>query len=366
MQRHPLPRTLIAAILAGLLLGGCQVKTGKPDAKADKADETPAVPVETAQAHTGSISASYSGTATLEARREAEVVARVGGVVKNLAVEEGDHVEAGEVLAQLDDAELRLQVEQARASLGKLKQDFQRKKQLYDRHLVSSSDFETAKYDLAAQQAALDMAELKLRWTEIRAPYSGVVTARYIKAGNMIQANQAAFHVADFKPLIANVFVPETQLAVLQAGQPATLRVDAMPGREFSAHVDRINPAVDAQTGTFKVVVQADDPKHQLRPGMFTRVRIVHDVRKDALLIPRAAIVNEDGRDYVFTVKDGTAKRADVTLGLTDDQKVEITTGLEPGATVVTVGQNSLRDGSKVSIAGAAPSGENLAAQQGE
>lgn len=364
MQRYP--RILIIAALTALALGGCQVKSGNSAAKADKADDTPAVPVEVAQAHTGSISASYSGTATLEARREAEVVARVGGVVKSLAVEEGDHVEEGQVLAKLDDAELKLQVEQARASLGKLKQDFQRKKQLYDRHLVSSADFETAKYDLAAQQAALDMAELKLRWTEIRAPYSGVVTDRYIKAGNMIQANQAAFHVADFKPLIANVFVPETQLAVLEAGQPASLRVDAMPGREFTAHVDRINPAVDAKTGTFKVVVQADDPQHKLRPGMFARVRIVHDVRQDALLVPRAAIVNEDGRDYVFTVQDGTAKRTDVTLGLTDDQKVQIQSGLKAGATVVTVGQNSLRDGSKVSIAGGTPSGEHLAAQQGE
>jgi len=361
----PQRRIPLLLLLAAVAVAGCQ---GKPGQGADDqaADKTPAIPVETAEAQLGSISAAYSGTATLEARRETDVVARVGGVVEKLLAEEGDQVKAGQVLARLDDDQLALEVQQARASLGKLKQDFQRKQQLNKRKLISNADFETAKYDLAAQQAALQMAELKLKWTEIRAPFDGVVTERMIKVGNMVQANQQTFHIADFKPLIANVFVPETELARLQAGQPATLRVDALPDTRFQGSVERINPAVDPQSGTFKVVVRAEDPQHRLRPGMFARVRIVHDVRKDTLLIPRTAIVNEDGREYVFQVSDGVAHQVDVSLGLRDDRQVEVTRGLKAGATVVTVGQNSLRDGAAVAVAGNSGDSQSLAAQQGE
>src|SRR5690606_6900324 len=151
----------------------------------------------------GPVSAYYSGTTTLEAERDAEVVAKVGGVIEQLMVEEGQRVAAGQVLAKIDDARLKLEVARAEANLAKLEQEYRRNKQLYEKQLVSADAYERLAFELDAMRADVELAKLQLAYTEIRAPFDGIVAQRHIKLGNMIELNAPVFRVTTYDPLIA-------------------------------------------------------------------------------------------------------------------------------------------------------------------
>ena len=351
---------LFAAIAASLV--GC--KNGSAD-MADKKEETPAIPVETAVAATGSVSAVYSGTASLEAEQQATVVAKVSGVVTKLLVEEGTRVRAGQVLAKLDDARMKLELDRARANLAKLEQEYSRNMQLHDKGLVSADAYERIKFDLDALKAQFELAKLDLDYTSIRAPIDGIVSERLIKVGNMVTVNQSVFVVTDFDPLLASLFVPERELDKLRAQQRAAVSADALPGQHFTATIDRISPTVDPKTGTFKVTIAVADPTRRLKPGMFGRIDITYDVRSNTLLVPRAAVLQEDAESAVFMVKDGVAIRRTVTTGYTNNGSIEVVSGLSVGDTVVTVGQTSLKDGAKVIQVGAKPGETKVAAGDG-
>ena len=346
-------RNLILSVVSAgsLLLALTACGGGGPGEQAKNAEEEAvSVPVEVAETRRGDVNAYYSGTATLEAERDAKVVAKVGGVVEQLFVEEGDRVEEGQVLAKIDDARLRLEVKRAEANLAKLEQEYRRTRELAANNLVSQETMERLSYEVDAVKADLEMARLQLAYTEIRAPFSGVVAERHIKVGNMISQNEAAFRVTDFDPLIAKLYVPERELNKLADEQLAEIRVDAMPGERFIGEVDRVSPVVDAATGTFAVTVAINDPSDALRPGMFGRVAIIYDRRQDTLLVPRSAVITQDAKNTVFVVNDGLAQRRVVEVGYTNNGSIEIVSGLEKGDRVVTVGQNSLKDGARVSI----------------
>jgi membrane fusion protein (multidrug efflux system) len=146
------------------------------------------------------------------------------------------------------------------------------------------------------------------------------------------------------------VFVPERELARLQPGQSASIAVDALAGRVFPAVVKLVSPTVDAATATFKVTLEVDDPKGNLKPGMFSRVGIVFERRSDALTIPRVALLDSDGSPSVFIVSDGKAEQRAIKTGLSNAGKVEVVDGLTGAEQVVIVGQNGLKDGNPVRV----------------
>src|SRR5688572_3829100 len=234
--------------------GTTKDKDGKEKAEAS-------IPVEVASPVRGEMLAMYSGTATLDAEADAEVIAKVGGEVRRILVEEGDLVKAGQVLATLDDRQLRLQAAQTRAALAKTERDFNRQIELHEKGLVSAGAFESLKYDLDNQRAADDIAQLSLSYSEIRAPFAGIVSARHVKLGQEIAVGTSVFRVTDPTPLKAAVYVPERELARLKPGQPASISVDALAGRNFPAIVKLVSPVVDAATATFKVTLEVNDPK---------------------------------------------------------------------------------------------------------
>lgn len=141
-------------------------------------------------------------------------------------------------------------------------------------------------------------------------------------------------------------------------GQRATITVDALGQTEFTGRVDRISPVVDPSTGTIKVTVEVRDPSMSLKPGMFARINIVHNVHAGALLAPRDAIVEEDDESAVFVVSDSTAYRRVVKTGYVNSVHIEVLEGLALGDTVVTTGKGSLRDSSKVEMVNVKPASE--------
>jgi len=346
--RSRLPLFLAGSVLlVSLSLSGCggEAQSKEPDTPASTA-----APVEVARVGTGTAAAFFSGTASLEAEDEATVVARVGGVVEEVFVEEGQAVEAGTPLVRLDDDRLRLEVQRAAVTLGKLRRVYERMQTMRDKQLVSAEEYEQARSDFEAQEVAYNLAKLELEHATVRAPIHGMVSKRHVKAGNMVRANDATFQITDFDPLWAVMHVPERELDKLRIGQPATLRLDALPARSFSGTVTLISPTVDPETGTFRVVVEVRDPSRTAKPGMFGRVRVQYDARDDALLIPKRAVIEEDDRTSVFVVRDSLARRTTVRTGYTNDDRVEILDGLTAGETVVVSGNSALRDSAAVEV----------------
>lgn len=313
-------------------------------------DSTAAIPVEMAAVERGSISAYYSTTATLEAEEEATVVAKVGGIVNELHVEEGDIISPGQVMAHLEDEQLAYEAARAKATMDRLYNDYQRNRELFERELISTNQYENAKFEYESQKAAYDLARLRVDHAEVKAPIGGVVSERLIKKGNMVNTDQQLFKITAFDPLLAILHVPEHEMSKLQEGQKTVLRADAIQNQEFEGEVLRISPVVNPETGTFKVTVAVKNPTLKLKPGMFGRIRIVYDTHSNALTIPKEAVMTEDGTSSVYVINDNLVFRRPVQTGYLNGSLIEIINGLQDGDRVVTIGQSSLQDSTLVQI----------------
>ena len=340
------------ALLGVLLVSACQSEA-PPDAE-NSEEETPPIPVETSAPVRGDVYAMYTGTAPIEAYAEADVIAKVAGEVRELLVEEGDEVSKGQVLARLDGDRLRLELNESEAKLRKLQRDYERNIDLKAKGLISDGDFEKIKYEMEALEAAFNLASLELDYTQIRAPIEGVVAQRFIKLGNTISEGDALFRVTSLDPLVAYLHVPEREYRHIDPGQPVGIEIDALAGERIAAAVSRVSPVVDPQTGTFKITVEIVDTERRIKPGMFGRIGVIYDVHENALQVPRSAIIEDQGAASVFVVEGDRAVRRPVVTGYGNRGMVEISSGLRDGEQVVTVGQASLKNDSRVTVIGRA------------
>ncbi|NOR66579.1 MAG: efflux RND transporter periplasmic adaptor subunit [Woeseiaceae bacterium] len=307
-----------------------------------------ALPVEVSTPQIADIFATYQTTTTITSDSEAPVLARVSGEVVEILVEEGDEVEAGQVLARLDGDRLRLQMLQAKANLEKTSKAYERYVQLHERGLVSASIFEGLKFDMDALNASYELKQLSYSYTTIRAPISGVVSSRDIKLGQHLMAGASAFKITDTSKLIAYLLIPQVELSKISAGDTARVRVDAMPEVEFAATIARISPMIDPLNGTFKATATIENQDGHLAPGMFGRFNVAYEKHSGALLIPAAAVIEEDNETVVYVVNDGSANRRAIEVGIESDGLVEVLGGLEADEKIVITGQGGLRDGAKV------------------
>jgi len=352
---RPLRASLLLCLLVPgvLALGACGKQEGgdaSAEAGAGGAEKAPdAVPVEVAAAGRRAIAASYGGTAALEPRADSQVVAKTSGVALQVLVEEGQRVRAGDVLVRLDSARAELQAAQSSAQMRKLEANYERSLKLAEQKLISANDIDQIKYDLENARAVNRLANLELSYASVKAPIDGVIASRSIKAGNFVQINTPIFRIVDIDTLEATLNVPERELATLKTGLPVELQVDALPGKTFAGKVDRVSPVVDAGSGTFRVISQFTNDG-QLQPGMFGRLRIDYDRRANALVIPRAALMEDDAKPTVFVVRDGKAQRVSLETGHVEGAWVEVRKGLEEGEQVVVAGKTSLRDGTAVQV----------------
>lgn len=337
---------MVGMVAASALISGCGISEANVD---EPVAETPsaAIPVAVASAERGTIEALYAGTASLEAESEAPVVAKVGGEIVEILVEEGDRVTKGQKLARLDGRKLKLMMDRARADLDKLAQEYKRNTELHEKGLVAAGTFENLKFEMDALDAAYRLAKLNFDYASIRAPIDGVITDRSIKVGNTVNENEQVFQITSLDSLQAFLHVPQRDLHKFQTGQQARMSIDAAPGEEFDSRIERISPSISAETGTFKVTMSVTETE-QLKPGMFARFSIAYDKHEDAVLVPYAALVDEDYENAVYVVEDGVAHRKVVSTGISSDGKIEITDGLDGRESVVIVGQNGLKDGTLV------------------
>ena len=347
-----------AVAACALLISACGQGGDDPDATENE-EETVAIPVEIGTPTRGDIVAVYSGTAPIEAFAEADVIAKVAGEVREILVEEGDDVTRGQVLARLDGERLRLELNQSEANLHKLQRDYERNVDLKEKGLISSGDFDKIRYEMEALEASFNLAKLELDYTRIRAPIDGVISERFIRLGNTISVNEAAFRITSFDPLVAYLHIPEREYRNIAKDQLVGIDIDALQGQRVIASVTRVSPVVDPQTGTFKITIEISDDARRIKPGMFGRISIVYDQHENVLQIPRSALLEESGETSVFVVEDDKAVRKYVQTGYSNRGMIEITDGLKDGDRVVTVGQVGLKEDAVVAVINAIDDAQN-------
>jgi membrane fusion protein (multidrug efflux system) len=314
-----------------------------------------AVPVEVALARQGDISAYLVFNSTVETEAAVEVYPQISGLVERIAVEEGDRVGEGQALLHIEDEQLRLAAQEAQVNLEHLETGFRRTEEMFRRRLISDQEFENKKYELEQARLRYQKARLELEHATIHAPFSGVITQRHVQVGARVGPSAKLFELIKLDDMIARVFVPGQYLTALRQDQDAVINSDFLPGKRFQGWVKRISPVVDPKSGTFKVTVGLKDRWEYLRPGLFVNVQIITDTHRNAVLVPKEAVVYDGGDRYVFAVEDTVASRIRLDAGYEDSRSVEALSAIEPGIPVVVVGQNGLKDGARVRLVNPPP-----------
>jgi len=336
---------------ASRLAGRSQADASRPaKSNGDKPREEMAVPVDVIRPERGSVAAALTGSTTLESEQQADVLSRVDGLVVALRVEEGTNVARGQLLAELDDAEPRLALQQAKLKRDAARVEFDRQARAREEGLNPQQDYDRAKSGLELAEAEVESAALALTHTSIVAPFAGRVVERAIVQGRHVKPGEKLFTIASLRPLLAQVYLPERDVVGLRVGQSADVVLQASGAVRLAGRVTRIGPVVDTATGTVKVTVEVPAPGDLARPGSFVNVAIVTDVHQHALLVPKAAVVRDDTSDFLFVAEGDRAHRRKVTLGYGRDGQVEIASGLRDTESVIVAGQGSLKDGARIDV----------------
>ncbi|MFH1007717.1 MAG: efflux RND transporter periplasmic adaptor subunit [Candidatus Latescibacterota bacterium] len=316
-----------------------------------KQREAESVPVRAIEVRLGDISSYLLFSSTVEVEQNVDVYAQGTGLVERVNVEEGHRVGKDQILAELDDDEARLTEAKARVSLKKLRSDFARIKDLYEKDLTSREQYENSAFQIEEAEIEWERSKLVLDHTKIRAPIPGVISERTVKLGDRVQASTKLFSVVDTDSLLAKVYVPGKDASSLRPGQQAVVTTDFMPDAEFSGWIDRISPVVDPQSGTFKVTVGIDKGgENLLKPGMFVNVRIITDTHRGVPVVPKNAMVYDGGLRYVFVVRDSIVTKELIEPGFSERDSLEVLTGVAEGDWIIVVGQEGLKDRAKVKV----------------
>ncbi len=362
MKVHAVASSLLFFALM-TMPGGCSREAGSggsPAAGSGGGAGHPAmtVPVAVVDVQPRDLARTVAVTGSIEPIRTVAVNAQAAGIVLEVLVEEGDRVEAGQLMARLDARETEAQLERAKAILANAEAAYRRAEELLANELVTAEEVDAARSAFAIAKADVQLWETRLAFTRITAPVAGMVTAKRVEKGSTVSANGAMFTIVDDSLLVVRVRVSELDVVHLESGQAADLQLDAYPGRHFSGHIRRIFPSADAASRLVPVEVVLDPLPADVdaKPGFLARVEFALDSRKDVLTVPAAAIGVGEGGSFVYVVAADTLSRRMVQTGLTTEGWIEITRGLARGEEVVSSGHVNLRSGTKVRVSAKAGS----------
>ena len=266
----------------------------------------------------------------------------------NLLVPEGAMVAEGTPLIKIDDAELKAQVERARADRDLTKQALDRTNQLLTQKAAAAADLERAEAAARSSQAALDLLELRLARTVVRAPFAGVVGQRRVSLGDYVTTSTQLLTLQTVAPVRATFSVPERYAAELKRGQRVEFQVAALDTQRFVATVDFVDPVITLPGRTITVKAITSNSAHTLQPGMFIEARLATARRPQAVVIPEEAISPTAAAAWVWVVVNGKASRREVELGVRMPGFVEVRKGIDVGDDVVIGGQDRLFEGAPV------------------
>lgn len=290
-------------------------------------------------------------TGNVAAAQQATIFSKVSGTLERVYVDMGVSVRQGQLLAMIDTTELFQQFQQASATFQNAQLNFRRSKELFEQNLVAKQDLDNADAAAKIARANYEAAGTRLSYARITAPFSGIITRRFLDPGALVATTNASlFTLMDLDKLKIIINVLEKDIPQVSQGKQATITVDAFPGKEFPGVVTRYSQAVDLSTRTMAVEIDIDNRDHILKPGMFANVTLVVGQRKGALMVPTVALMKDDQGYYLFTAVKDTARRVRTPIGTEQNGRTEILSGLDAGKTIITTGQQFVKDNGPVTI----------------
>jgi membrane fusion protein (multidrug efflux system) len=318
-----------------------------PPAAAGGARSSAAPLVTLAPVRAERVSRKLEALGNARANESVDISAKASNIVTAVKFRDGERVRRGQVLVQLDDAQVRADVAAAQAALTESESQYNRSRELLSTQALSKSSFEQLEATMKANRARLAAANARLEDTVIRAPFSGRVGLRRVSVGSLISPGAVITTLDDTSVIKLDFAVPENFLATLREGLTVRATAPAFPGRTFTGKVASIDSRVDQATRSVTVRALLANEDGALRPGMFLNVALANDER-DALVIPEEALTPEAERQFVYVVAGGKAERREVRIGGRRPGSVEIVAGLTAGEQVIVEGTQKVRDGGAV------------------
>ena len=344
--------------LAGTwLFSGCKPSTDEPAQK-----PAPPVAVKVTTPKRGTITRFVTLPGEIKAYQQATLYAKVAGYLKTISVDKGDQAKEGMLLAEIEVPELIAERAKYKAEVEVTDIDFKRLSESQKKapDLVVPQTVDDARGKLDVAKANLEGNETLLNYTEIVAPFSGVITRRFVDPGAFIPAatsggaaqTAAIVTLTDFNRVRLQVAVPEIEASLVAVDQPVKLTVEGLPGRSFEGKVTRFSYALDEASKTMLAEIEMPNPKLELRPGMYATVKIGIERKEDALLLPTEALLTEKAGTSVFIITENKAKKTRVQTGFNDGAHFEIIKGVNAEQPVILVGKQALNDGQAVTVSG--------------
>jgi membrane fusion protein (multidrug efflux system) len=333
--------------------GGVAPAAAQPNKAAGGAAAAPkpmALPVKAVTVKIGDVQSDVSAVGTLLAEESVIIRPELDGRVVSILFREGQRVQKGAPLVALDPAEYKAQLAQADAQVRTDTQRFERAKELLNQKFISQEALDVSRNNLDRSEALRREAQVRLSKATIEAPFSGTLGLRLISPGAYVTKGDDIVRLENISAMKMDFRVPEIYAAHVRAGQNVSIRLDAFPGEAFNGHIYAVEPSIDEKTRTVLLRARIPNPTHKLKPGMFVRVALILETRKNAVLVPEPAIWPQGQDSFVFRVVDGKAALTKIALGQRRPGEVEVLQGLSPGDTVVTEGQIKLRDGASVMV----------------
>jgi membrane fusion protein, multidrug efflux system len=342
---------LIAGIAAGVILIGFAASRFLTAKTADAGRKTALPSVSLEPVRTGIVRRVITFTGDVLAQQQATVYAKVSGNLERVYVDIGTPVRTGAILALIDTTELAQQNQQAKATYENARMNWTRSKELFDQSLVSRQDLDNAETAYKIARAAYENTRTRLGYARVTAPFAGFITKRFFDPGALVTTNNSSlFTLMDLDHMKVAINILEKDIPLIDQGKQAVITVDAYPGKSFPGTISRFSNAVDPGTRTMAVEIDVPNPGHNLKPGMFANVSLVIETHDNALTVPGSSILRDDKGPFVFTVVADTARKVRIVPGIEQNGSVEILTGLENVSSVISMGQQFLKDGSPVMV----------------
>jgi membrane fusion protein (multidrug efflux system) len=284
---------------------------------------------------------------TTQANESVEITSKASNTITAIRFQEGEEVQRGSVLVEMDDAQVRAALAEAEAALARSKSQYDRSRNLQSSKVLSVADLELVEATLKADEARVAAARARLDDTVIRASFKGRTGFRRVSVGSFVSPGSVITTLDDTSVIKLDFTVPETYLFVLSRGLPVTAAAAGLPDRIFEGVVTNMDSRIDPVTRSVIVRAEIPNPDGLLRQGMFMTVALQGEVTP-TLLVPEEALVPERGHAYVFVVKDNVVERREVHTGKRRPGFVEIVDGVAEHERVVVDGTQNVRDGSVV------------------
>ena len=337
--------TMLVVLL--LIIQACGGKP-KETNSTDKTKYIDTISVEAQQVGLKELALSKTFSGTLEGEDQANIIAKIPERITEIKIRVGDYVKAGSVLIELDKGGASSQFYQAQAAFLNAQKNFERMQNLLKVGAVSQQAFDGVQTQYEVAKANFDAARSTV---EITSPLSGIVTALNVNIGDLANPQMPMATIANIGRMKAKFNVGESDVPSFYVGQSAQIFSELNPDVIQTGKIFQLSKSASVQSRTFEIQAMFSNTQDRwFKPGMFCRVSVNMKTKKDAIVIPLPAIINENSTDGVYVINNNKAFFKAITTGITDGKFVEVLSGLKTGEKIVTLGMNNLKDGTVVIV----------------